>query len=161
MLRHPDQAQTFLVGETGTRRQYLDRLGLSPRKEAPEKSLRVYWKDLDLDSGTNQTEAFFVHRSLEYLFSSYYNAYLDYRHELVCMRVARGECQHPFLFVARGEDRSSEKSCIGNPYSYSAFNGAWERALRRIEARFGELIPRGKKFGTTPHALRHAYAQTL
>lgn len=161
MLRHPDQAETFLVGETGTRRQFLDRLGLPPRKEAAEKSLRAYWKNLDLDPSTNQTEAFFFHSSLEELFSSYYNAYLDYRRRLVGMRVARGECPHPFLFVAKGEDHSSGQSCIGNPYSYSAFERAWERALRRIEARFVEPIPRGKKFGTTPHALRHAYAQTL
>lgn len=114
-----------------------------------------------MDPATAQTEVFFIHQSLEYQFASYYRTYLDFRRELVCARMKRGESDHPFLFVSKGEDRSSASSCIGNPYSLSAFKRAWARALVRVEKVYGEVIPRGKMYGTTPHGLRHFYGKTL
>jgi len=160
-LRHPSQAPTFIEGENLTRMQYLRQKGLFPRHLASGKSLHVGWKDLDVDEDTSSTEAFFIHQGLEQLFASYYYYYLNYRRALISQRKARGEGDHPFLFVSSGEDRAQGKSYKGAPYSQKAFEDAFERALKRVEKRTGQAIRRGKRNGTTPHALRHAYAMIL
>lgn len=161
MLRHPSQAETYIAGERRSRLEYLNQLGMSPRTSNQSKALHAGWKDLPLDKDSKQTEVFFIHEALEHQFAAYYHAYSDIRRDLVGARVKRGEGQHPFLFVSMGEDRSRGQSCIGNPYSVPAFNRAWDRALTRVEKAFGEPIPRGKKFGTTPHACRHRYGRIL
>ena len=161
MLRHPSQAGTFIEGEGGSRRLYLIQRGLSPRNEAHKKALWAGWKNLPLDKSQAQTPAHFLHDGIEFLFAQYYFKYLGYRRELVAARVARGEGDHPFLFVSRGEDRAAGRSCIGDPYSIGAFRSAWDRALDRVERTLGEVVPRGKEHGTTPHALRHAYGRAL
>lgn len=161
LLRHPSQAKTFLAGERDTRRVYLNRRGLVPRHEAGSKSLWVGWKNLPLEESTAQTEVFFIHIGMEYQFATYFRAYLDLRRDLVGARIARGEGDHPFLFVSKGENRNAGSSCVGNPYSLSAFKRAWVRALNRVERAYGEIIPRGKMHGTTPQALRHFYGKTL
>ncbi|UWP88445.1 site-specific integrase [Aliiroseovarius crassostreae] len=161
LLRHPSQAETYIMGESCSRREYLGHRGLVPRYEAGSKALWVGWKNLPMDQRTAQTEVFFIHQGLEYLFASYFRTYLNFRRELVHARIRRGESDHPFLFVSKGEDRSSASSCIGNPYSLSAFKRAWTRALDRVEKAYGEVVPRGKIYGTTPHGLRHFYGKTL
>jgi len=160
-LRHPSQAPTFIEGETSNRMQYLKQRELLPRNKATGKSMYVGWKDLATDENTKSTEVYFIHEGLEQLFASYYQYYLNVRRQLVSWRKARGEGDHPFLFVSNGEDRAAGKSYVGSPYSQKAFRDAFERALTRVEARTGQSICRGKNHGTTPHALRHAYAMML
>lgn len=160
-LRHPSQAATYIVGENSNRMQYLKQRGLLPRNISSGKSMYVGWKDLATDANTKSTEVHFIHENIEHLFASYYHYYLKIRRGLIAKRKARGDGDHPFLFVSNGDDRASGQSYIGSPYSRKAFRDAFDRALDRVEFRTGRSIPRGKNFGTTPHALRHAYAMTL
>ena len=161
VLRHPSQAATYIEGETLDRMQYLKQRGLLPRNKAIGKSAHVGWKNLPTDQNTKSTEAYFIHEGLEQVFGSYYHYYLNFRRQLVALRKARGEGDHPFLFVSLGEDRATGQSYLGSPYSQKAFRDAYERALKRVEIRTGQEIRRGKNHGTTPHALRHSYAMIL
>jgi len=161
VLRHPSQASTFIAGENMTRMQYLRQRGLSPRHIAVGKSMRAGWKNLPTDDTTATTQVYFIHQNLEQLFASYHHYYLNVRRELVTFRKARGEVDHPFLFVSNGEDRNTGRSYIGSPYSQKSFTHAFARALTRVERVTGTSIIRGKRHGTTPHALRHAYAMLL
>ena len=161
ILRHPSQALTYIECENCTRMQYLKQRGLYPRNIAQGKSMFAGWKELSTDQNTKSTEVYFIHENLEHLFATYYNYYLNIRRELIGKRIATGKSDHPFLFVSNGEDRNSGESYIGAPYSEGAFRGAFERALVRVETKSGQPIARGKMFGTTPHALRHAYAMIL
>lgn len=160
-LRHPAQAPTYIVGENMNRLQYLKEKGLSPRHLSSGKSMYVGWKNLPTDARTKSTEAFFIHLNFERLFESYYHYYLNYRRELVSLRVAQGGIDHPFLFVSNGFDGNAGNSYAGAPYSWGAFEGSFSRALNRVEKLTGLTIPRGKSHGTTPHGLRHAYAMIL
>lgn len=141
--------------------QYLHQIGMAPRNKSNTKHMYAGWKNLPVERNTHQTEAYFIHQSLENEFQSYYHAYLEIRRDLVRAREKRGEGHHPFLFVSMGEDRSRGLSCIGNPYSIQAFQNAWNRALNRVEKVFGDSIPRGKVHATTPHACRHRYGRIL
>ena len=53
--------------------------------------------------------------------------------------------RHPFAFVSHHGKHK------GEPYSIKSFQGAWERAVKRIG-----LIP-GKRHGTSPHGARHGF----
>lgn len=161
LLRHPSQALTFIEGEAVSRLSYLKQRGLLPRHMATDKSLHSGWKELAVDESSKSVEVYFIHEGLEQQFAEYYHYYLNFRRELVGLRKARGEGDHPFLFVSAGEDRASGQSLIGSPYSYSAFGKAFERALARVERRTGKLIRRGRCYGATPHATRHVYGQIL
>ncbi|MBE1291020.1 MAG: tyrosine-type recombinase/integrase [Rhodobacteraceae bacterium] len=160
-LSHPSLSKVQSGENLETRRQFLDRHGMLPRNKAETKALRAPWKNIDLEADSLRTRAIFLHESLETLFASYFLKYLDYRKTCIEKRRDRGEGYHPFLFVSNGEDHARKVSCVGNPFSYKAFGDAWERALCRVESHFGEHIPRGKIFGTTPHALRHSFAMQL
>ena len=162
-LRHPSQASTFFVGEKITRAQYLYKSNLMPRHWVSDSgTYHVGWKNLPVEPSTKSTEVYFIHPTFEMQFEAYFLRYLDYRRELLKVRIARGEGDHPFLFVSRGEDRrKSGQSYVGSPYSISAFEGAWERALKRVELRTGRHLERGHEFGTTPHALRHSLGKLL
>lgn len=160
-LRHPSQAPTFIDGENMSRMQYLRQRGLFPRHLAAGKSMSVGWKNLPTDDDIASNEVFFIHEGIEELFAAYYHYYLNIRRELIAERKARGEGDHPFLFVSSGEDRSTGKSYRGSPYSEKAFGDAFSRALSRVEIKTGRVIRRRKRDGTTPHALRHAYAMLL
>lgn len=160
-LRHPSQAPTYIEGEAVSRLHYLKQRGMLPRHMASDKSSHSGWKDLAVDESNKSAEVYFIHEGLEQQFAEYYHYYLNVRRELVALRKARGEGDHPFLFISIGEDRASGQSLIGSPYSYNAFGKAFERALTRVERKTGQSINRGKVFGTTPHALRHTYGQIL
>lgn len=160
-LRHPSQSKTYIHGEQFTRLEYLKARGLTPRNYSKDNvSYFAGWKYLAVDR-TLSAPVFFIHDGAEALFGSLYTYYLDYRKRLLQMRRQRGLSDHPFLFVSSGEDRHTDTSYRGNPYSMPAFRKAFYRALDRVEKITNQKIPRGKDFGTTPHALRHLYGRLL
>lgn len=160
-LRHPSQASTFIVEEPVIREAYLKSRGLLPRHQINHGSAKAGWKGLMTDRN-GQALVFFLHQDIHSIFAAYYNAYLLYRRELVSHWVSMGNSDHPWLFVAKGFDKSTAYgSRIGAPYTKSAFVKALGKALDRVEKYRGIEIPRGKHHGTTPHALRHFYAMTL
>lgn len=160
-LRHPSQARTFILGEAGNREDYLHRRGHLPRHLLNHGSLKAGWKGIMTDN-MGQAPVFFLHENLHPLFISYYQAYLIYRRELVSHWVRMGNQDHPWLFVSKGFDNSKENgSMVGSPYTINSFSKALQRAIDRVERYRGFSISRGKNYGTTPHALRHFYAQAL
>lgn len=160
-LRHPSEARTYFVGENMTRREYLARLGMLPRNQ--DKVNGWYgagWKHLAVDKSMN-APIFWLHPGAEALFTALYNYYLTYRARLLERRRLRGLRDHPFLLVSAGEDRDSGESKVGDPYSMAAFNKAFGRALAAASRELGVELVRKKESGTTPHALRHFFGQTL
>lgn len=160
-LRHPVEASTFLAGENVTRKEFLAQRGMLPRYKHPIKSLRANWKDLELDSSLS-APVFFMHEGAAKLFNTMYIYYINhYRPKLELLATENGNPIHPFLFVSSGVDHSTGKSYQGLPYSVSAYIGAFERALDKVEVALGISIPRGKEYGTTPYGSRHFYLGTL
>lgn len=159
-LRHPTEAKTGLIGEDKTRKQYLYERGLLPRTEGVGK-YKAGWKTLKTDA-SHQAKVFFMHESVEATFRQFHESYIkNYRTALMKSRRKEGLPDHPFLFVSNGFDGASNKSFHGAPTSISSFDAKFTKALNRLEVYIGEKIPRGKKYGTTPHGARHFYAQTL
>lgn len=160
-LRHPSQAPTAILGVPGTRATFLASKGLSPRHHnSASSSFHAGWKNLATEESAT-TRVCFIHPTIEELFIQYFKYYLQYRRDVLSIRIKRGEIDHPWLFVSLGEDRCRGRSCTGNPYSINAFRRALTRAFNRVELKTGELVPRGKQFGNVPHGLRHAYAKLL
>jgi len=161
MLQHPSQSLTYIEGVPGSRRQYLAERGMVPRNESTENSFYSGWKNLPVDRNTKGVEVFFYHPKFEEQFRYYFPYYLDYRRHLIAERKANGGKDHPFLFVSKGKDGSTMTTFSGAPYSKSALDNAFSRALRRIERSKGIRIERGKNTGNTLHGMRHAYAMAL
>ncbi len=69
---------------------------------------------------------------------------------------------HPFLFVNPRDSTGVGGGQIGDPYTISAFKGAWNRGVGRL-ARFYDdpdlAVLKAK--GTTPHGPRHLYGRFL
>lgn len=161
-LRHPSEAKTYLHGEGNKlRKQYLVERNLTPRNQSGNsKSYYSGWKSLALDRSLS-APIFFVHSGAEHLFRELYLYYLRYRARLMKIRDLTGLPPHPFLFVSKGLDANSGKDYSGEPYSISAYQSAYERALSRTEKKLQIKIPRGKNAGTTLHGLRHWYGRAL
>ncbi|MBU5635113.1 hypothetical protein KOM00_00010 [Geomonas sp. Red69] len=160
-LRHPANADTHFIGQKMSRREYLACVGLLPRNEDDTSgSYHAGWKHLDVDKSFT-APVFWLHPGAEALFATLYTRYLAYRECLMQERRKRGLPDHPFLFVSNGEDRNAGISKIGEPYSMTAFNKAWDKALRRVSKDLGIEILKKKDDGTTPHGLRHFFGQVL
>ena len=160
-IRHPSSAPTFIHGVKGDRMAYLAERGMLPRHQSRIKSWHAGWKNLPLDLATKSASIFFLHDRYHKLFANYFACYLHYRRLMIKERLMSGLPDHPFLFVSSGDDRNSDITYVGAPYSMSALSKAFERALVRVEKSRGEKIDRGKNSGNTPHGLRHAYAHAL
>lgn len=160
-LRHPAHAKTYILGEKGTRREYLARLGLVPRNENDiDTWYHAGWKKLATDDSYT-APIHWLHPGAQALFTSLYNYYLSYRSRLLERRRLRGKIDHPFLLVSDGEDRAAGISHIGEPYSINAFDKAFNIALELVSKELGVHIVRDKNSGNSPHGFRHFYAQTL
>jgi hypothetical protein len=161
ILRHPVLADTFILGERGSRREYLAKLGMLPRNlDECSSAYHAGWKNLKTDKALN-APVFWLHSGAEAEFSALYTRYLVYRRRLMNQRRLCGLNDHPFLFVSAGEDRNAGVSHVGAPYSISAFGSAWDRALERVSKQLGIEIIKSKENGTTEHAPRHFYGQVL
>ncbi|WP_172590665.1 hypothetical protein [Shewanella xiamenensis] len=160
-LRHPEQAETFIIGEKKTREAYLKSLGLQSRRQSQIKSYHAGWKNLAVDQ-FKTCECFFLHQGASDLFASMYGYYINnYRPKMIATYKNNGNIEHPFLFVSSGFNRVTGESYVGAPYSEAAFDYSWEQALNRVEHAIGEKIPRGKRYGTTKHGGRHFYGGLL
>lgn len=161
ILRHPEEADTYFMGEQGTRREYLAGIGLLPRNaDSTSRSYHAGWKNLSTDKSHN-ARIFWLHDGADALFTGTYVNYLRYRSDLIEQRRRRGLPDHPFLFVSAGEDRNSKVSKVGDPYSMKAFTKVWDQALKRVSKALGRPIIKKKEYGTTEHAPRHFYGQVL
>lgn len=161
ILRHPALAETHIKGEKCKRGEYLARLGMLPRnKDESTGWYHAGWKNLKTDKSLN-APVFWLHSGAEAEFSALYIRYLVYRRRLMEQRRLRGLKDHPFLFVSAGEDRNAGVSHVGDPYSISAFDKAWDKALEKVSTKLGIEIVRSKEKGTSPHAPRHFYGRTL
>ncbi|ALO40799.1 gamma-mobile-trio recombinase GmtY [Pseudoalteromonas phenolica] len=154
-LRHPADANTFMVGEQNMlRKTYLAQRNLRPRNDDNNsKSYKAGWKNLKVDN-TLSAPVFFVHPAAEALFREMYIYYLSYRERLMKSYTDRYGTEHPFLFVKQTDN-------AGEPYSIKAYQDALKRAYKRLEKRLGRPIKYGKLEGTSPHGPRHLYGQIL
>lgn len=160
-LRNPSEAKTYLHGEDMTRREYLAKIGMVPRNEdRASRSRKAGWKKLKTDN-SHSADIFWIHSGAEAMFTTLYARYLVYRKNLMAQRRLRGLPDHPFLFVSSGEDRSRGTSQIGDPYSIGAYDTAWKKALRQVNAALGTNYIQKKSDGTTSHAARHFFGQVL
>ena len=108
---------------------------------------------MDLD-GDYRACVFWIDEKAAALFQSLYLGYIRYvRPAIMCQRKAMGGRDHPFLFVS--ERISSETGLPGEPYSEKAYERNHKAAVERIG------LVHGKTLGTTTHALRHLYGQTM
>ncbi len=161
-LREPSDSKTYIAGEDKLRSQYLAEKGLRPRNnKGNTKSYYAGWKNLATDKALNAS-VFFVHSNAQYLFNHMYIYYTNtYRPPLIEINRNLGKPDHPFLLVSNGIDQATKESYEGSPYSMSAFDDAFTRALDRVEKALDIVIPRGKEYGTTLHGGRHFYGGTL
>lgn len=161
-LRHPSDSVTFMIGEptNKTRGQYLLERGMRPRNTG-YGNYNAGWKNLKTDS-MNQADCYFLHSGIEAAFRQMHELYIRiYRRNMINERIKRGLSEHPFLFVSSGFDGSTNQSCAGNPFTMKAYVKKFNHALDLTEKAIGEKIPRGKKYGTTPHGARHFCASLL
>lgn len=156
ILAHPSDSHTNIIGEKNmTRRLYLSMRGLYPRNtDGNSKSYHAGWKKLAVDESL-VAPVFFLHSSAENLIRAMFLNYLNYRNSLMKNYIERHGTDHPFLFV------SSQGKYAGEPYSTEAYRRALNDAYDRLEKKFGYVIPRGRKYGTNPHGMRHFYGQGL
>lgn len=156
-LRHPSESETFLPGEKGkSRKQYLAEGGLFPRNNnSCSQSYKAGWKNLAIDEDY-QAAILFSHPAAESMFRELYLIYITrYRPLVMAQRKSVGGLNHPFLFVSRWSGD------IGSPSSINSYLSALERAYKRLNHLFGYGIVMNKRGGTTPHGMRHYYAQAL
>lgn len=163
VLNHPAESKVEFTDpislrvETMTRREFLRRqYGLLPRSDVTRGSFHAGWKGMDLDP-RYQSCVFWIDPDAGRLFWALYWGYLNYvRTPIMAERIAAGGGDHPFLFVSTKGDENGEGSAFpGEPYS----EGAYERSHAAAVERIG--LEHKKYAGTTTHALRHLYGQTL
>lgn len=160
ILRHPADAESHIIGEECSRKEYLAKRGLLPRNLDDTSGYHAGWKHLATDKSLN-APVFWIHSGAEAEFSALYVRYLSYRGQLMEQRRLRGLPDHPFLFVSAGEDRCAGVSYAGNPYSISAMGKAWTKALQRVSTALDIEFVESKENGTSLHAPRHFYGQVL
>ncbi len=70
---------------------------------------------------------------------------------------------HPFLFVSSGRAAKTLGQEVGAPYTMTAFENAWEQAVRRVGRLHDDptMAEMRKWRGTTPHGGRHFYGRFL
>jgi integrase len=80
------------------------------------------------------------------------------------MRIRRhmGLPDHPYLLISARAPAASCGRRLGDPYSMSAFNSSWKRAVSLAYSAENLPIPDiVKRNGLTPHGCRHRYGQKL
>lgn len=113
---------------------------LRPRNLEAGGHMKAGWKNLALqDSRLNASQVFWFPSVWGRVFWTLFRAYSAHR----------PGGRHPFLFTS---ERKGER---GRPYSIKAFEQAYKEAALRAGLR------PGKRFGTSPHAHRHAYGLRL
>lgn len=151
LLYHPEEGLarykdplTGSIIET-KRSVFLNRFynGMIPRSKAAGSPSYAGWKDLMLEKGEPHLYAT-VHWLSNDAASMFWRLYVLY-----VRRVRPRGVNHPFLFCTHHGTHE------GMPYPYDEFGKAFTRAVARIG-----LVSK-KDLGTTPHGLRHAYAQDL
>lgn len=161
-FHHPEWGKIRTpTGELIFRSSYLRNFGLIPRNRA-EGISKAGWKGMaDDDAGA---PGYFL--PIEALVTR--TAHLLRRYILITrpslMSLRRNSSiDHPFLFVSSGRTAATSGSQIGDPYTMSAFENAWEQAVRRIGRLHDDPAMAGmrKRLGTTPHGGRHFYGRFL
>lgn len=163
-LYHPaDSMVTGSGGHSVTRRMYLmEHFGRRPRCDFLKGPEAAGWKGVkgDLNGAT-------VHwLPIPGIGKAIGNAVRSYVHNVraPAMRIRKslGLPDHPYLLVSTGDVIGASVGAVGDPYSMSAFQAAWERAVERLRRETDDpTLEVAKRNGTTPHGSRHFYATTL
>lgn len=86
---------------------------------------------------------------------------VEVRGPAMARRRREGFPDHPYLLVTT-RNVPSRGVIIGDPYTTAAMRDSWRRAISRLQRAFPkEEIVHGKRFGTTRHAVRHAYGKAF
>ena len=160
VLHHPAESKlrwhNKLTGRTEvlTRKEVLHReYGLQPRNEVKRGAYHAGWKGMDLDRD-HRACVFWIDDQAGALFQVLFLGYIRYvRPAIMERRSKMGGRDHPFLFVS--ERVSAETGLPGEPYSQKAYERNHQAAVERIGLTYS------KEAGTTTHALRHLYGQTM
>lgn len=132
--------------------------GRHPRNRLSNKE-RAGWKEPMLDFGAKHGWYFQVRWfpvDVASVFAALFRIYVDTVVPSIRLKLGRSigqpglaEMKHPYLFInAAGPNK-------GGPYRLASYRDAFKRAVEKIGLRHE------KPLGTTPHGLRHAYAQDL
>jgi hypothetical protein len=160
-FHHPEYGKVMVGGEHVTRQEYLRRFGLAPRNriEGPNKA---GWKGMadELQGAVGYALPIPVlfKRTMSLLRHYIFNT----RPAIMALR-PRSLPDHPFLFVSTGRAAGVGGVAVGDPYTMSAYEEAWGRAIPRIGKMFDDpsmMKPR-KANGTTPHGARHFFGRFL
>ncbi|MBB2749802.1 UNVERIFIED_ORG: hypothetical protein GGI57_000468 [Rhizobium aethiopicum] len=160
-MHHPEDSKIIHGGKTMSRRKYLnDRFKLLPRtlQMGPGKA---GWKSVmgDVDGTT-------VHwlplDAIKELLTRKLRRYILQIRPAIMRARPKHLGDHPFLFVNARDATASGGGNIGDPYTMSAFKGAWERAIRRLALLYDDPdLTVKKEKGTSLHGPRHFYGRFL
>ncbi|MBI2728519.1 MAG: site-specific integrase [Polaromonas sp.] len=125
-------------GKQGTREQYLSAVfGLVPRNKIRKDA---GWKH-NAQDGDGFMQVYWFPEIYGQWFMQIWKRYLPI--------LASAKRNHPYAFI------NLQGPTVGKPYTIKQYSRALKRAVERIG-----LVSR-KRFGTTEHGFRHAYAQRL
>ena len=165
-LQHPEHARVTIQGHSDrTRATYLrETCGMEPRTSHSAGKYRAGWKGVACNRQFWTVLYPLPIRGLHEFVSKELEDYLfRVRPAIMRKRLELGLPDHPFLLVSPGcTDALDGFHTVGDPYTRSAFRKAWSVALRRLQTEFAdERLKVLKRFGTTPHGLRHHYGSLL
>jgi integrase len=162
-LHHPeDGAVIDDQGVRWTRSQYLlENYSRRPRNKLHKQKEFAGWKGVDeeaIGSPIYWLPIDGIGRTLAKLLLHYLQVT---RPQIMRKRRKLGLPDHPYLLVSDGE-HSDDPTSTGAPFTMSAYYSAWERAIARLSARYGDpTLTVVKNHGTTTHGLRHFYGSFL
>jgi integrase len=160
-LYHPEDSEIIYGRKKMSRRRYLqERFKLLPRtlQIGPGKA---GWKSVLGDVDGTPVHWLPLDELQELLTQKLRRYILQIRPAIMRAR-PKHLGDHPFLFVNPRDATTSGGGNIGNPYTMSAFKGAWERAIRRLASLYDDPDLAVKKgAGTSLHGPRHFYGRFL
>ncbi len=161
-FHHPEEGMIRgLNGGLITRREYLQKFDLLPRNRDEGRN-KAGWKgmqdELQGTPGYSLPIDVLRARTVKLL-----KRYIFVTRPALMARRSRSLHDHPFLFVSSGRTADSSGGQVGDPYTMSAFEGAWERAVKNIGRMFDDpTMTKPQKYrGTTPHGFRHFFGRFL
>jgi integrase len=160
-LHNPEDGE--LIDEGGakiTRAQFLQRFAKGPRNRDYARD-HAGWKSMKGDDSGTPVFWLPIAGITELIYSKLRHYLLVTRPRLMAQR-SRTDGDHPFLLVSSGQAVSSKGGKVGDRYTVSAFEAAWETAVGRIATKYNDpdLVYKRVK-GTTKHGARHYYGRFL
>jgi hypothetical protein len=155
-FHHPEFGKVD-SGTTGTitRREYLQRFGLLPRNIDTGRN-KAGWKGMD-GEGEGTPGIWLPADPIRNRASFLLRRYLLITRPAIMAARPKSLSDHPFLLVNPRRIDGPDTGDIGDPYTLTAFDGAWSSAVTRIGKRFNDpdMKEAKRSLGTTPHCARH------